>query len=243
MCTVTYIPGADGIFITSNRDEKSWREPALPPNTYSFDSGAILFPRDAHAGGTWIAAHENGNAIVFLNGAFESHVSSPPYKKSRGVVLIDLINSQSPVNSFQWINLNNIEPFTAIIFDQGFLHECRWDGINKHREQLDGSVPHIWSSATLYDRPVRDKRESWFGNWIAENPAPNVDSILHFHQFTGDGDRHNDLFMNRDGQVGTVSITSLQLSGQKVVMHYLDLQNNQRYVHDLGFENSLVNSR
>ena len=31
--------------------------------------------------------------------------------------------------------------------------------------------------------------------------------FFNFHRFTGDGDRHNDLMMNRDGKVGTVSIT------------------------------------
>ena len=98
------------------------------PQLIVFETGSIVFPKDAHAGGTWIAAHENGHAVVFLNGAFESHTSTPPYKKSRGIVLLDLINNHSPYNSFHSVNLNNIEPFTAIILDQGHLFECRWDG-------------------------------------------------------------------------------------------------------------------
>jgi len=240
MCTVTYIPGKDGIFLTSNRDEKSWREPAIPPKEYSFETGSLLFPKDANAGGTWIAAHENGNAIVFLNGAFESHISVPPYKKSRGIVLLDLINTNSPFNSFNSINLNNIEPFTAIIFDHGYLHECRWDGSLKHSEILKQEEPHIWSSSTLYDRQVREKRKSWFDEWIKKTPYIALNDILQFHRFTGDGDLHNDLMMNRDGKVGTVSITSLQLSGQKISMHYLDVQTNERYTHDLGFETSMA---
>jgi len=240
MCTVTYIPGKDGIFLTSNRDEKSWREPAIPPKEYPFESGSILFPKDANAGGTWIAAHENGNAIVFLNGAFESHISEPPYKKSRGIVLLDLINSNSPYKSFHSVNLNNIEPFTAIIFDKGYLFECRWDGSLKHSETLNQEEPHIWSSSTLYDRQVREKRKSWFDEWLKKMSQIALNDILQFHRFTGDGDLHNDLMMNRDGKVGTVSITSLQLAGQKISMHYLDVQTNERYTHDLGFETSMA---
>ena len=236
MCTVTYIPSKDGIFLTSNRDEKSWREAAIPPTAYRFETGSIVFPKDAHAGGTWIAAHENGHAVVFLNGAFESHTSTPPYKKSRGIVLLDLINSHSPYNSFHSVNLNNIEPFTAIILDQGHLFECRWDGAVKHRETLNSEEPYIWSSATLYDRTIRDKRQSWFKEWLSKTTRTSLTDILNFHQFTGDGDRHNDLRMNRDGKVATVSITSVQLSGQKISMHYLDLQTNERFTHDLGFE-------
>jgi hypothetical protein len=243
MCTVTYIPGKDGVFLTSNRDEKSWREPAIPPKAYTFETGLIVFPKDAFAGGTWIAAHENGNAVVFLNGAFESHTSTPPYKKSRGIVLLDLINSHSPYNSFHSANLNNIEPFTAIVVDQGHLFECRWDGSVKHPQTINPDEPHIWSSSTLYEGPIRDKRKRWFKEWLAKTPETTLDDILNFHRFTGDGDRHNDLMMNRDGKVGTVSITSLQLLGQKISMHYLDLQTNERYTHDLGFETIMVDHR
>lgn len=242
MCTVTYIPGKEGFSITSNRDEKSWRESALVPQFYAFDTGSVLFPKDPHAGGTWIATHENGNAIVFLNGAFEAHTPNPPYKKSRGVVLLDLINSHSPCNSFLSINLNNIEPFTAVIFDQGFLFECRWNGNKKFREQFDASRPYIWSSATLYDKPVRDKRQVWFETWIKEKNDPTLQEILHFHRFTGDGDHQNDLLMNRDGKVGTVSITSVQVQGPKITMHYLDLQNNQLHSQEFGCEKMLANS-
>jgi len=239
MCTVTYIPTAEGVFLTSNRDEKSWREPAIPPRTYPLESGTVFFPKDANAGGTWIAAHENGNAIVFLNGAFESHRSLPPYKKSRGIVLLDLINSQSPYNSFHSVNLHNIEPFTAVIYDHGKLFECRWDGTVKHCQGLDAGQPYIWSSSTLYDRTIREKRTQWFEKWIATQSEITVEDIINFHRFTGDGDRHNDLLMNRDGRVGTVSITSLLL-GQKISMHYLDLQTNEWYTHDMGSETVLA---
>ncbi|MEJ0104483.1 MAG: hypothetical protein WDO19_18800 [Bacteroidota bacterium] len=49
-----------------------------------------------------------------------------------------------------------------------------------------------------------------------------------FHQFTGDGDNHNDLAMNRDGKVFTVSITGVEIADQKAMMTYLDLLNNKK---------------
>src|SRR5215207_5422808 len=100
MCTVTFIRQADKIYITSNRDEKHWRSNALPPAVYPFTSGNLLFPKDGDAGGTWIAAHENGNAIVFLNGGFIAHTPKPPYRKSRGLVLTNLIDRPEPFISF-----------------------------------------------------------------------------------------------------------------------------------------------
>ena len=239
MCTVTFIPSSTQFIFTSNRDEKSGRSSAIPPAPYKFESGKILFPKDADAGGTWIAVHENGNAIVLLNGAFVAHKPKPPYKKSRGLILVDLIDSSSPAVSFQAINLNNIEPFTAIIWDDSHLFECRWDGKNKHCELLETNQPMIWSSATLYDENIIAKRKSWFDQWIEKDTLPTQESILHFHQFTGDGDKQNDLLMNRD-VVGTISITSIAISEKKAEMLHLDVRHQQTVKASLTLEKSIA---
>ena len=84
MCTVTYIPVNDKYFISSNRDEKNSRSQAAPPAVYKLNNIMLIFPKDADAGGSWIALHENGNAAVLLNGAFEKHNPLPPYKKKQG---------------------------------------------------------------------------------------------------------------------------------------------------------------
>lgn len=240
MCTVTYIPSKEYLHITSNRDEKNWRSDALAPAAYPSISGNITYPKDGDAGGTWIAAHEIGNVVVFLNGAFVCHVPQPPYRKSRGLVLLDLVNQRSPVSAFEMLNLQNIEPFTAVIRDDGRLYECRWDGKKKYSVELNAEAPHIWSSATLYDDETIAKRKRWFDEWIGENSAPDQDEILHFHQFTGDGDAHNDLMMNRDGKVFTVSITSVEISSKGLKMDYLDLKNDERHSAQVLFDPSIA---
>ena len=240
MCTVTYIPTKDNIYLTSNRDEKSWRTDALTPAVYHFESGKMIFPKDGDAGGTWIAAHENGNIVIFLNGGLKAHKPTPPYRKSRGLVLLSILDHHAPYNCFLDINLNGIEPFTAIIRDNGALFECRWDGSEKHHQKTDPQIPHIWSSVTLYDDEIREKRKKWFEDWIATNNAPSGNDILHFHQFTGDGDAHNDLMMNRDGKVFTVSITSIEISDSGINMNYVDLKNEQLYSGRLSYESSIA---
>jgi len=240
MCTVTFIPAADKIYLTSNRDEKHWRSAALAPDIYSFPSGKILFPKDGDAGGTWIAAHENGNAIVFLNGGFIRHTPEPPYRKSRGLILLDLIDSTDPVATFNRISLHNIEPFTTVLWSQGRLFEYRWDGSQKYATLLPVSKPHIWSSATLYDEAVVEKRKNWFNKWLQQHKHPSPEDILHFHQFTGDGDAHNDLLMNRNGQVFTVSVTQLTLTDEHTQMHYLDLRNKKTFTQQLTVEKSMA---
>jgi hypothetical protein len=196
----------------------------------------VLFPKDGDAGGTWIAAHESGQAIVFLNGGFVRHTPQPPYRKSRGLVLLDLLHAGDPFTCFQSISLHGIEPFTAVIWNNGQLFECRWDAQQKHHISLNASVPHIWSSATLYDPVVIKKRKSWFSAWLQKNRHPSQHDILHFHQFTGDGDAHNDLRMNRNGHVFTVSVTSLEIANDSMRMHYLDLKNNNTFSSHLIVE-------
>ena len=244
MCTVTFIPvpHKDGkkIYLTSNRDEKHWRSSALPPAVYTSTSGRVLFPKDGDAGGTWIAAHENGQAIVFLNGGFVRHTPEPPYRKSRGLILLDLLHAHDPLTCFQTISLHRIEPFTAVIWNNGELFECRWDAQQKHSTRLNASQPHIWSSVTLYDPAVISKRKSWFLEWLQKNKQPSQHDILHFHQFTGDGDDHNDLRMNRNGHVFTVSVTSLEMADDNMLMHYLDLKSNNTFTGNLTVEKSMA---
>jgi hypothetical protein len=240
MCTVTYIPAKESLYITSNRDEKNWRTDAMPPQVYEFLSGKIMFPKDSHAGGTWIAVHENGNFAVFLNGGLVAHTPNPPYRKSRGLILLDLLDHTTPYNCFLAINLSNIEPFTAIIRDMGKLFECRWDGLKKHHHQLDAELPHIWSSVTLYGDNIIAKRKSWFDEWITSNGNPSTGDILHFHQFTGDGDESNDLRMNRSGKVFTVSITSIEINQSGLTMDYLDLKNDQSFSGQMLYDSSIT---
>lgn len=239
MCTVTFIPSEHTVFLTSNRDEKYRRSPAYAPAVYKSASGNLMFPKDGDAGGTWIAAHENGNAIVFLNGAFVAHTPNPPYRKSRGLILTDLIAHLDPYNAFLEIDLQDIEPFTAIIWDENRLFECRWDGDKKHTSKVDSSKPHIWSSVTLYDPTVIAKRNRWFEDWMNKKKDPSQNEILAFHQFTGDGDSHNDLKMDR-GQVFTVSVTSLALSPDQALMRYLDVRKGLSFQQELVFEKSLA---
>ena len=234
MCTVSFIPLADAVHITSNRDEKSTRLPAYPPATYHAGTGLTAFPRDADAGGSWIAMHERARAVVLLNGAFMSHQPSPPYRRSRGLILLDLIAEDDPAGHFSEFDLVGIEPFTTIIWANEKLFECRWDGAGKHIHEPDPSLPRIWSSSTLYDPSVTRKRESWFRDWIGRDPQPSVDDIIRFHRSAGDGDPHNDLLMDRDGQLCTVSITAITIHRDAGSMTYHDLRRGT--IHDVHLD-------
>ncbi len=62
-----------------------------------------------------------------------------------------------------------------------------------------------------------------------------MDDIIQFHLSGGDGDSHNDLRMNREGKMLTVSITSIEIFSTKSRMKYMDLQDNTTSLHELVF--------
>jgi uncharacterized protein with NRDE domain len=234
MCTVTFIPAKKMVFITSNRDEKPSRKQALPPSFYTVNGNRLLFPKDGHAGGTWIAMNENGNAAVLLNGALEKHISRPPYKKSRGVVFTEIISATIPSKHFSKMVLDGIEPFTLVLYENGRLFECRWDETKKHCRELSVEQKYIWSSATLYSKEVVQRREQWFRSFINSNEQPAQDEILNFHLFTGNGDKHNDLNMDRNGLMCTVSVTGIAIGNNSGKMVYKDLQNKKEYSNNFS---------
>lgn len=237
MCTVTFVPVKDGYYITSNRDEKKQRSKAIPPKTYKLNEATLLFPRDTEAGGTWIAIKDKMNAAVLLNGGFIKHIPEPPYKLSRGLILLDVLSDTDPFNYFLRVSITGIEPFTLILFCNGNLYECRWNGEEKFTSLKEVNKTHIWSSVTLYDEPTRKKRQQWFERFINNHNEASQDDILHFHQFAGDGDKQSDIQMNRGGELFTVSITGIYLAGNKAEMTYMDLKEGNMYKEEISSKN------
>jgi len=226
MCTVTFVPAPGGFYLTSNRDESNCRGHALSPKVYTSGIDELIYPKDPDAGGSWIVLKEEGTAAVLLNGAFLKHAKRPPYRMSRGLVLLDVIQAAAPLARFREIDLEGIEPFTLVLLSAGCLWDCRWDGLEKHFVNLDTTRPHIWSSATLYDEQARKERKRWFDEWYQKGQGVAIEDILTFHQAAGSGDKRNSLVMNRDNKMFTVSITSIASANRDIKMLYHDLRTN-----------------
>jgi uncharacterized protein with NRDE domain len=81
MCVLTFVPkGEQNFILTNNRDEATARPKAIPPQAYQIGNTDVFMPKDALAGGTWIATSDNFT-LCLLNGAFENHKHQPPYDK------------------------------------------------------------------------------------------------------------------------------------------------------------------
>ena len=158
MCTVTFLPTATGFLLTSNRDETPERS-ETPVVAKQVGDVTVSFPKDPKAGGSWYASDQEAFSLVLLNGGFEKHKHRPPYRLSRGLVLLDFFKYRNVSLYANDYNFNDIEPFTLLIVnhqDHVTLDELIWDGHQLHHQHFEHPKAMIWSSSTL--RPS-DRRE------------------------------------------------------------------------------------
>jgi hypothetical protein len=221
MCTVTFSPGKESIYFTSGHDEKTLGHASAIPAVLELSSGKVICPNTEE--GAWIAGHENGNVAVFLDAAYVPHVAKPPYRKFRGLILLDLIDHYTPLNCFLAVNLNNVEPFTAIIRDNRHLFECYWNGKQKDYEEVDASLPAIWGSANHFDEQAMEKKRTQFKDFTDTHPEPSQKDIIAFHQAQS-----------------AKAITYLDIGNDALHMHYLDVQNNKRFSEQVKFDSSMA---
>lgn len=232
MCTVSFVPVNNAVIITSNRDEHIQRKNAAAPAFHWLDNKKVIFPKDQKAGGTWFAAGDHGVVAVLLNGAFKKHMARPPYRKSRGLILLEIIQADDPYILFTTMDLENIEPFTIILFQYGSLYELRWDGNAKHEKLQDASGSYIWSSSTLYTQEVIEHRQRLFEQFINTGKNISGQAIRDFH---GDdhGDGENGFVINRPTGMKTFSITQAVVKPGAIHFLHTDLLQHQQFEENM----------
>lgn len=228
MCTVTYLPVPQGFVLTHNRDEA----PSRSQHGLSRTRNGMLFPKDAKAGGAWIAAAKDGRTACLLNGAFVKHRHEPPYRRSRGLVLLDFFEWPQPDDFFEHYDLASIEPFTFLFFRPDQVVELRWDGTRRHLSKLSPQHPHFWCSATLYPPDMQRRREDVFRAWLEKHRSVTGKrlpaAVLDLHLKGSVGDPSNDFVINREGRVRTVSVTQVVRRTERVRMTFCDLLSGAR---------------
>ena len=245
MCTVTYLPRHSGFILTHNRDEAPSRSPMSIVREKTPGGDTLLFPRDIQAGGTWIATSRQGRTACLLNGAFVLHQRVLPYRRSRGLMLLDFFDWENPDDFFRDYNLEGMEPFTFLFFQHSAISdraadsiiELRWDGHQRYLKSLSETEPHFWCSATLYPSDMQVRREQVFKDWLhthpvqdlrATNPRSAIPAITHLHLTGGIHDPENNFVMNRAGKVQTVSLTQVIADEKNARMRYFDLLGGNR---------------
>lgn len=234
MCTVVYLPTRQGFLVSSIRDEQFLRPNALPPKTQQYQSKMLLYPTDAQAGGTWIVADNHGKITVLFNGAFDKHVSNPPYAKSRGLVLLDMVSADHFTTAWQYYDMHGVEPFSIIDTDGNNLMRYTWDGKEKVVDELNHQLPHIWSSATLYNEAQRSLRQHIFQEWLQQTmQSMNADVLFDFFKKAMPDDTANRFVMNRNDVLGSVSFTACMVQQDATIMQYQHLVSGQVFSEEI----------
>ncbi len=205
MCTLTYVPNGEGGIITANRDETPLRNAKSLSQYYSQKGEQFRIAREPIHGGTNLAIG-NEFTTILLNGAFHSHERRINYSRSRGLIVLDSLESES-LKHLEEEELKGVEPFTLVRFGN-VIEILRWDENKVHYHIHDNEEPFLVASAQLYSDEVRMKRELWFSDLLRSGASSPLD-LWEFHHQGGDGDIQNDLVMNRNGMVCTVSITQI----------------------------------
>lgn len=223
MCTVSFVNTGAQVILTSNRDESTVRPISLPPEVHIVNRKKIVFPKDRLYGGSWFTMDTNGTTAVLLNGAREKHIPKGNYRKSRGLILLEIISAVSPVKHWATMNLKNIEPFSVLLFTAPDLFLLRWDGVGKETSALEAEKLHILSSSTLYTKEKQKQREQWFHHFTAQNKELTPEKLLDFHQYTEEGNKETGLVINRGNLLRTLSITQSIIGKDMTCMNYLQL--------------------
>ncbi|OYX84192.1 MAG: hypothetical protein B7Y83_08990 [Flavobacteriales bacterium 32-34-25] len=229
MCTVSFVNSEGRIFITSNRDENIIRPSAIPPKNYTVKGKNVIFPKDPKAGGTWYIVDEEGTVLVLLNGAEEKHERQSFYRKSRGLIVLELMSENSPKDFWEQIDLENIEPFTLVLFQNNQLFQLRWNGTNKEKLVLDSNEKHIWSSSTLYSGSVRKERADLFYAFLENKGLLSETDMYQFHRYADQENTENGLVIDRNGETKTLSITQSIIEKNKVAILHYDLITNEDF--------------
>ena len=228
MCTISFIPSVENsaeFIFTSNRDEASNR-PTLAPEVYTENGVQLLYPKDEIAGGTWIAVSDQQKLICLMNGAEKAHQRQENYRKSRGVVLKDLLLASDFNKAVENYDFVGIEPFTIIYVswqEKLELQQLSWNGDEEKLSNLPVK-PHIWSASMTYTSAMKKERHEWFDDFISKQNLAEITSekVWKFHHEAGKNDKNIGFIIDR-GLLKTTSITQVKFEGNEIKMKFENL--------------------
>lgn len=226
MCTVSIITldesvscAGPGYRVVCNRDENRRRPPAAAPKWRSVDGAAFqaLWPMDLEAGGTWLAAGEQGLSLCMLNLNPEPPINLRGHGKlrSRGLIIPELIGAQGLSDvaaKLSRMNLRHFAPFRLVgveLSDAPALRvlESRWD-----RRGLDiawhGQLPVCFVSSGLGDSRALPRLDLFEETVVA--PGANPERQDEFHRHVWPARPEISVMMTRE-DARTVSVSTLEV--------------------------------
>ncbi len=228
MCTVTYIPyQKHGFVLTSSRDEKIERLSEAKIVESRIEASTFIYPQEPESKGTWIGCSSRGIVGCLLNGAFKLYERKPPYRKSRGLILLEILKSFGSRKTMVPEFFENIEPFTIILvkfYNQiRYVQELRWDGKNIHTLAIDSETPHLWASAALFHPDAIAEKKENFQMFLNQKKQVTPEDLFQAHLGTElNGQDYYPHFAELKG--GMVNLTQVIGNDDHLTMNHFDLQ-------------------
>jgi hypothetical protein len=226
MCTLTLVRNQnEGYVLTFNRDEIIERSNTV---LKADKDNGLIYPVDTKHGGTWLCYHPDQKRFAcLLNGAFTIHTRTPPYRMSRGLVVLESFGYPSIQSFVTDYDFTNIEPFTMILGQDYEFLELRWDGHQKYFKCI-ADQNSIYSSCTLYDDQDNDMRQQWFDQLIHQSDCPldKID-IWQFHQKSYELNPSIGINMIRPNGPKTVSTSQLTFDNYEFNFKYFEHQSKK----------------
>ena len=236
MCTVTFLPDAvGGYLLTTNRDESHARGRGRPPERLVVGGRAVLAPRDADAGGTWVDVDQAGAALCLLNGDGPAAAAAPDDPVSRCLLVLELMEAgrAADVAALLRDRLGRdglpYRPFKLVAVTPGDVGQpahtlhALWDGAALRFGEISGPCVVV-SSTYRRESVARRRSEAWL-RFLEDRPAEGGElrrAVAAFHAGHAPGVAHGDAFsvcMHRE-DARTVSSTMVGVGPARIELDY-----------------------
>jgi hypothetical protein len=243
MCTVSLIVVDGGYLLAANRDEHVTRGVARPPERATIGATRFVAPRDADAGGTWIAVDRAGRSLCLLNGDRPAAgYLAPDSVRSRGELVVELLADPRPAAVAESLRERaargklDVRPFKLV----AAAPATDRSGVDAIRADFDGlaltvaavAAPHVETSNGIDPAGAARARGESFRRLLERLPlaeARAADSLrpelLAWHASHAPGVPGEDrggvlsVCVHRP-EVRTVSVTLIEVRRGRIVMRY-----------------------
>lgn len=223
MCSVTFIPRADGFLLGMNRDESLSRPAANPPERRTRTGRLALYPTEP-TGGSWIGLNDTGLTLALIN--WYAVPRAPGIGRvSRGIVVPSLLAAASldEVRAAMVVMpKQDMAPFRLLAFSSvgRTAFEFCWD------QRTLEEVPHAWEPqhwfSSGHDEPRAQLERAKVARKAWQQPRAGTPPWLRRLHASHEPARGPCCFCMHRKEAATVSYTEIVVTTHAATMRYHD---------------------
>ncbi|MBS7332731.1 MAG: NRDE family protein [Weeksellaceae bacterium] len=212
MCIISFFKENNQVLLTHNRDESISRKASLHVEKRIWEGKSYYAPVDQEKQGTWIFYNEDYIACLLNGGKVAPTCTRSDYKRSRGLVLLDVMKYPNVEEFVDKEDFNDIAPFTMLIYNvkNKNIHVLFWDEKQLEVNDLSDKNFVYRCSSTLYSPEKMNELQRLFPNFNEMSAS----EIFALHQS----------IQMKDGDIApgkaTTSITQIIADNSEISMKY-----------------------